>query len=167
MRRKVVCAAALSALLAAACNSPQPRLNAPPHGVAEKTSPMQTMYSHMVDNALLADMTVSDMHFLPHRAILNTVGQQRLSRLATLMDAYGGTIRFNTDEADAELVDARLAAIVAFLRDAGIDTSTEVVIHDLPGGSGMDAGQAILIKVHEATYKPRTKSEKSSESSGE
>jgi hypothetical protein len=162
MRQGLVCSVALLASLATACSSPQPRLNAPPHGVAEEVSNMQSMYSHMVDNALLTDMTISDMHFLPHRAILSTLGEQRLSRLASLMQTYGGVIRFNTDQQDQDLIDARLETVLAFLREAGVDTSTEVVRRDLAGGTGMEAREAILIKVNEATYKPSDEREEPS-----
>jgi hypothetical protein len=145
---------AAAGLLCAACNSPEPRLNAPPHGVPEETSKLQSMYHHMIDNALLAQMTVSDVHFLPHRAILNNLGEQRLSRLSSLMKSYGGVIRFNTALEDQALIDKRVEAVRLFLAEAGIDTSTEVLRHDLPGGPGIDATEAILIKANEATYKP-------------
>ena len=153
MKQLLVWIAALS-LTCFACKSPQPRLNAPPHGTAEKTSQLQSMYEHMIDNALLEEMTVSDIHFLPHRSILNTLGQQRLSRLASLMEAYGGEIRFNTNLEDEQLIDQRLDIVLEFLREAGLDTSAEILRRDLPGGPGIDATEAILIKLHEATYKP-------------
>ena len=153
MKHLLVWVAVLS-LTCFACNSPQPRLNAPPHGTAEDTSEMHSMYEHMIDNALLEEMTVSDMHFLPHRSILNTLGQQRLSRLTSLMEAYGGEIRFSTSLEDEQLIDQRLDVVLEFLREAGLDTSAEILRPDLPGGSGMDATEAILIKLNEATYKP-------------
>ena len=96
MHRLLVLSAAAS-LLAAGCNMPGPRLNAPPHGRACETSDLQGTFTYMGDNALLADMTVNDSHFLPHRASLNDLGTQRLSRLASLMEAYAGTVRFDTE----------------------------------------------------------------------
>jgi len=140
------------------CNSPAQRLNAPPHGQALRTSDMQGTFTYMADNALLADMTISDMHFLPHRAALNDLGVQRLSRLASLLEAYGGTIRFNTDLTDKELVSRRIEAVRDFLAEAGIDTTREVVVRDIPGGEGMAATEALLIKQHEGTYQPRRES---------
>ena len=141
-------------LLCMACNSPEPRLNAPPHGVAEEVNEMQSMYTYMNDNALLADMTISDIHFLPHRAILSSLGEQRLSRLASLMEAYGGEIRFDTCLDDQVLVERRTETIIDFLQDAGIDAAADVVSEGLPGGRGIDATEAILIKANEATYNP-------------
>ena len=99
----------------------------------------------LTDNALLADMTVSDRHFLPHRAKLNHLGVQRLSRLASLMDAYGGVVRFNSELDDEELIAQRTEAIVEFLAEAGVDTTREVLVEDMPGGRyGRREGHPIL-----------------------
>lgn len=157
MNKLFICLAAVC-LTCAACNSPSSRMNAPPHGVAAETSDMQGLYVYMADNALLADMTVSDVHFYPHRPLLNTLGKQRLSRLASLMHVYGGEIRFSTDLEDDELLDARTEAIITFLAEAGIDTAADVLERGLPGGRGMDAAEVILIKANEGTYRPGSSS---------
>ena len=141
-------------LLAAGCNAPGERLNAPPHGQPYQTTDLQGTFTYMADNALLADMSVCDMHFLPHRAILNDLGVQRLSRLASLMEAYGGTIRFNTELTDEKLIARRADEIVGFLAQAGIDTTRDVVERDMPGGDGMPATEAILIRASLGTYVP-------------
>ena len=154
MMRLLVGPAAISLVVLAACATPGPRLNAPPHGTAEKISDLQGTFVYMHDNALLADMTVSNRHFLPRRALLTNLGEQRLRRLVSLIEAYGGTIRFNSDLEDQELIKKRMAVVVQFLADAGIDTTAEILREDLPGGSGMDAREVILIKVNEATYQP-------------
>jgi hypothetical protein len=153
MRTFFICTALFSAACVA-CNSPSPRLNAPPHGVAQSTSELRDTYVYMTDNALLADMSISDVHFVPHRPMLNTLGQERLSRLAALLDAYGGGMRFSTKLKDSKLVQERTDAVVAFLGGAGIDTSVHEVRLDLPGGDGLDAQQVILIRANEGTYRP-------------
>lgn len=151
---RTLCIVVCACLSAAGCQSSSARLNSPPHGVAESVHDMQGTFSYMTDNALLADMSVSDMHFLPHRALLSTVGQQRLSRLTQLINAYGGTIRFNSNLADGSLIDKRLSTIVEYLAELGLDTSSEIVTRDIRGGSGLDASEVILIKVNEGTYDP-------------
>lgn len=145
---------AVAGLLCAGCEQKNARLNAPPHGSPEATSPLQGTFVYMTDNALLADMTVSDLHFMPHRPLLNQLGEERLSRLALLMDAYGGTIRLSTDEEDRALVDARLETVRHFLSEAGIDTTTEVLTEDMAGGRGMRATEVMLIREKEGTYIP-------------
>jgi len=142
-------------VICVACNKPNARLNAPPHGTPYETSDLQGTFVYMTDNALLADMTVSNIHFHPHRATLNTLGQQRLSRLVSLLEVHGGTIRFNTDIDDEELIEKRTDAILAFLAEAGVDTTGQVLVEDLRGGRGMDASEVILIKVFEASYQPK------------
>ena len=151
---RTLCVVVSASLLTAGCHSTSPRLNAPPHGAAESVHDMQGVFSYMTDNALLADMSVSDMHFLPHRSLLSTLGQQRLSRLAQLINAYGGTIRFNSNLEDDALLDKRLSTIVEYLSELGLDTSSEIVRRDIRGGRGMDASEVILIKAHEGTYDP-------------
>lgn len=156
MRRLLIGTIAIT-ILCTACQGPKKRLNAPPHGPIADNSQLRPMIEHMVDNGLLADMTISDVHFLPHRARLNALGEERLARLASLMEEYGGEIRFNTDLTDDELIEQRTEAIVEFLAAAGLDTHMEVLVRELPGGRGMSATEAILIKLHEATYTPPDK----------
>lgn len=145
--------------LCGGCQKPVTRLNAPPHGTTEVASDLHDTYEHMTDNALLADMSVGDIHFLPHRPMLNSLGEQRLSRLAALMDMYGGTIRFNTAVQDETLIDQRTEAIVDYLASKGVDATSELLTRDLPGGRGMDAAQAIVIRANEGVYKPKKKKE--------
>ncbi len=144
-----------AALLAGCAGSPAARLNSPPHGPAVETVDMQGTFVYMNDNALLADMTVCDYHFIPHRALLNTTGQERVHRLAMLMQAYGGEIRFNSDLTDETLLTARIKTVRELLAEQGVDTTREVIHRDLPGGEGMNADEAILIKKQEGTYNPK------------
>jgi hypothetical protein len=138
-----------------ACQSSSPRLNSPPHGQADDVSDLQGTYVQMTDNALLADMTVADIHFVPNRAMLNALGEERLCRLAALMEIYGGTVRLNTNLADEALVKERLDQVTKYLAEAGVDTSGHVVVLGMPDGRGMSADEAILIKQNEGTYKPK------------
>lgn len=142
------------AVVAAGCNSPNARLNAPPHGAPLETVDSQGTFVYMSDNALLADMTVSDMHFVPHRAMLTTLGEQRLCRLASLMEEYGGTIRFDTDLAEQNLIDARTRTITGFLSECGLETTGQTVTPDMPGGEGIPAAEAVLIQQNLNRYKP-------------
>jgi len=154
MNRTATAALALSALVFA-CKTPNERLNAPPHGRTETTADLQGTFVYMTDNALLADMTMCDMHFMPHRDRLTTLGDTRLQRLASLMQEYGGEIRFNTDLEDEALVSARTRTLTEALLSYGVDTTSQVVKRDLSGGKGYDAVEAILIKAGEGTYKEK------------
>ncbi|TWT40309.1 hypothetical protein RAS1_40170 [Phycisphaerae bacterium RAS1] len=139
------------------CASPAPRLNAPPHGSASEDSSMRGTFVYMADNAMLADMTVSDVHFVPHRPMLNTLGQERVQRLAGLIDAYGGAIRFSSDVSDAGLLSDRTQAILACLTEAGVDARPELVQADLAGDAGMNAAEVLLIRKDLGVYTPKKK----------
>lgn len=141
----------------AGCNEPAKRANAVEHGGDEsEASPQAETYKNMVDNALLADMSVSDMHFLPHRATLSRLGIDRVTRLATLIQAFGGQIRMSSDETDEKLVSERTAAITEFLTTAGIEHADTLVVRDMPGGRGMSATEATAIQSDRGTYQPST-----------
>ena len=137
------------------CNQPQQRLNAPPHGAPMNTTDMQGTYTYMIDNAMLANMTMTDIHFLPHRKQLSSLGEERMSRMASLMEAYGGTLRYNSSVTDESLLSARMNTLMDFLAEAGIDTSGEVLVRDLQGGDGMNASEAILIRTLEGSYQAK------------
>jgi hypothetical protein len=141
-------------ILLCACNSPSPRLNAPPHGDAECKSEMHAMYTHMSDNALLEDMNLSDVDFLPHRPMLSALGEERLCRLAGLMHEYGGELRYTPSETDEDLIQSRIQAIIDFLAEAGLPAAPQEVSVGLPGGRGMPAREAIVIMVSEGMYQP-------------
>lgn len=155
MRRSVSMMVVLGLL--AGCQQPVARLNAPPHGTTENQSELSSEYAHMIDNALLDSMTVSDVHFLPHRAQLNSLGEERLARLALLMEMYGGQLNFSTNT-DEKLAEERTATIIAFLEETGLDVAATTPVLAMSAGRGMDAGQAIEIKVNEGTYKPKKSS---------
>lgn len=147
------------AILTAGCQSPSSRLNAPPHGEPLAESPdLQGTYVYMADNALLETMSVGDYHFLPHRAILSSLGKQRLNRLSTLMEEYGGTIRFDTAVEDESLVNARVQSILTYLSEIGVDTRKHTVTREAESPADAvtrGAEEAILIKLMEGTYRPR------------
>lgn len=151
----VICAPML--LVLAGCETPTARVNAPPHGQPYNTNDMQGTYAYMTDNAMLADMTVSDVHFMPHRALLSELGEMHLNRLASLVAAYGGEVRYNSNETDSQLNQARVATIREYLGDCGLTAPHTMVVSDLPGATGMDAAEAILIVDNEGMYQPKRK----------
>lgn len=137
------------------CNEPAKRVNAEPHGGdPEQAAPGAEAYRNMTDNALLADMCVCDMHFLPHRATLSRLGIDRVTRLAAMIQAYGGQIRFSTDESDEALNTERAKAIVEFLNEAGLTHADTLVVRDMPGGAGMRATEATAILAEHGSYQP-------------
>lgn len=122
------------------------RLNAPPQGTpvhpAEAVVSRQQPFMTMTDNALLSEMAVFDVHFVPHTAELNGLGERRLARYASLLKHYGGTLRFDSTVDDEDLVNQRMAQVREFLTIAGVEEENLDVVRGIPGGEGMLAVEA-------------------------
>ncbi len=153
---RILVATAFSLVVLAGCNEPTQRLNAPPHGEPHQTADSQGTYVYMMDNAMLADMTMNDAHFLPHRAMLNNMGVERLSRMSQLILAYGGSVRMNTDECEESLMNQRMQTVREFLTEAGVPASAQTVVCEMSGGAGMNATESMSIRTNEGTYKPKS-----------
>lgn len=146
MRRSVLFAAVAGCLvLTLGCYPPASRLNAPPQGDSPRPSELQEPFTYMVDNAMLADMSLTDIHFVPHTAELNALGAHRLDRYARLLDMYGGTLRYDTTLTDEDLVAARIKHVKDFLATTEIEPGRIEVTKDLAGGRGMTAERAIIV----------------------
>ena len=103
-------------------------------------------YTNMADNAMLHDMSVADIHFVPHTAELSGTGAARLNRMATLLDTYGGTVRYETFNADEEFVKQRLDHVHEYLALTGCDMGRVQVKAMISGGRGMTASKAIIVE---------------------
>ena len=110
--------------------------------------------TYMADNAMLHDMAIADLHFVPHTDELNGTGAARLDRLAILLDVYGGAVRYETFTTDGELVDRRLAHVRDYLATTGCDMSRVEVKAMISGGRGLPADEAV--EILEAGTEPPT-----------
>jgi len=102
-------------------------------------------WNDMADNAMLHDMTVADLHFVPHTAEISGTGAARLDRMAALLDAYGGTVRYETYESDEAMVQQRLEHVKEYLTTTGCEMSRVEVKAMISGGRTIDARKAIVI----------------------
>ncbi|HVP10333.1 MAG TPA: hypothetical protein VMV94_04000 [Phycisphaerae bacterium] len=119
-----------------------PRLNAPPQGDAEEQPAMSEYYAYHDDQGMLADMSIADIHFVPHSPQLSGVGEARLQRYAELLAATGGCLHYDTALRDESLIEARLATARSFVRDTLPSAKTIEIAVGLPGGRGMTAKEA-------------------------
>jgi hypothetical protein len=101
--------------------------------------------TNMADNAMLHDMSVADIHFVPHSAELSGTGAARLNRMATLLDAYGGTVRYETFITDEALVKQRLDNVREYLALTGCEMDRVSIKTMMSGGRGMMATKAIKV----------------------
>jgi hypothetical protein len=120
------------------CAGPEyTRLNAPPQGDAPAHPEWVNYYIYHNDQGMLADMSIADIHFVPHSACLSGVGEARLERYAELLAIDGGTINYDPAITDQTLVDARLRCAREFLAQAAeTDRRIDVQV-GCAGGRGM------------------------------
>jgi hypothetical protein len=102
----------------------------------------------MVDNAILRDMSVADIHFIPHSNELSGIGVARLDRLARLLQVYGGTVRYETLIVDETLIEQRLDHVREYLSLAGCDMDRLEFKATMSGGRGLPGGEAVEVMQH-------------------
>ncbi|MDO8629078.1 MAG: hypothetical protein Q7R41_01185 [Phycisphaerales bacterium] len=112
-----------------------------------------THMTAMADNAMLQDMSVADFHFVPHTSELSGTGADRLDRMAVLLNTYGGTVRYETDLRDQELLKRRMDHVREYLALAGCNMDRVDVKTMISGGRGMAADKAIIVD-RKGTAKP-------------
>jgi hypothetical protein len=107
--------------------------------------PIIRQSDRQVHNAELADMVVADIHFLPNRTVLNTVGTERLSHLAWIVENYGGTIKLDLDDPASQLAMQRMSIVKEYLKAYGLPDNKIQVEFGLSETKGMDAKEAINV----------------------
>lgn len=100
----------------------------------------------MVDNAILHDMSLADFHFVPHSSEISGTGADRLDRMVHMLNAYGGTVHYQTDLDDDKLVNQRLGHVREYLTVAGCNMARVEVKTGLSGGRGIPARTALEIE---------------------
>jgi len=121
------------------------RLHAPPQGYSgEPNLVAQEPYAVMVDNAMMSDMIISDIHFVPHTNELNGLGAHRLERYARLLKHYGGTLRYDSTLDNEKMIEKRMEHVSEFLATAGLETDDVKVVRGIAGGEGLPATEAVM-----------------------
>lgn len=138
----LMASAALAPLLMGGCPQPTERLNSPPQGYSEHPSPMREYYTYHNDQGMLNDMSLADIHFVPHSPDLSGTGVARLERYCELLATSGGTIHYDSGGTDQELVKARLASAKSFVSQAMPGVKDIQIVQGMPGGRGMNAKEA-------------------------
>lgn len=100
-------------------------------------------FADMADNAILQDMSIADIHFVTHTAEISGTGAVRLDRMANLLEAYGGTVRYETYLEDVAMVEQRLRHVTEYLTLTGCNMSRVQVKAMMSGGRTIPASDAI------------------------
>lgn len=136
----------MSSMVSLGCQAPIERMNAPPQGESETKSTLAESFAYHEDQGMLSDLSLADLHFVPHSADLSGVGVARLERYAELLASSGGTLNFTTSSRDPELTAQRLAAANDFLKRAVPGSKPVQVVLGLPRGRGMAAKESVAGK---------------------
>lgn len=147
----------LPALIIAGCADPHDstRANAPPQGESDEQNDIAEFFAYHNDQGMMADMSIADIHFVPHSAELSGVGEARLERYAELLAETGGTLHYDTATRDEQLIEDRLDRARAFLAQNIPSNRTIEIALGLPGGRGMDARESLAGQVIAKEPEPR------------
>lgn len=150
-------------LVAASCNDP----NGPQSSTDIQMKQMDravasygSYFTYMKDNALLSDLSLGDIHFIPHTSEISGIGEVRIDRMAKLLNAYGGTVRYGTNLRDETLVEQRMQHVREYLTLVGCSMDRVTVAVAMAGGDGMPADEAV------AKYRRGTSQDEDSSSGG-
>ncbi len=130
---------------ATACdqNTQTVSMNAPQMEGSPPQPPMAEYFAYHNDQGMLNDMSIADIHFVPHSPYLSGAGEARLERYAELLAGTGGTICYDTRSTDNDMIEARLALVREFLAHAVPGKNLINVEVGMAGGRGMLATEAI------------------------
>ena len=106
--------------------------------------PSQQNLQTQANNAILTSMTVADIHFIPYRAELNSLGRTRLTAIATYLEQYGGDVIIDSNQSDELIRQQRLASVRKFLLSQGLNDEQLTIVTGLTHGRGQDANEASL-----------------------
>lgn len=139
-----VAAVLVSLAAGLACSQNQTQsMNGPQTDESPPQPEMAEYFANHNDQGMMHDMSIADIHFIPHSPHLSGAGEARLERYAELLAATGGTLCYDTRLDDKELLDARLAMAREFLAHA-VPGKNEIGVElGMAGGRGMIASEAI------------------------
>ena len=149
--RPIASLAVPAALLAAAC-SPKPpdeadRIRIEDHLLEPVDRQFATQpFDDQVRAGVIRQRTIFDHQFLPGSASLTTLGSRDIGYLAEAMRLDGGTIAVRRGHADERLYVARMDSVRRALAVRGIAPDRIALSDGLPGGSGVESGESLIIR---------------------
>ncbi len=106
--------------------------------------PSQPNFQAQANNAVLTSMTVADIHFIPYRSELNSLGRGRLTAIASYLEEYGGEVIVDFSQGDEMTQQERLVSVRRFLLGQGLDAERLTIVAGLTRGRGQAADEAGL-----------------------
>jgi hypothetical protein len=106
---------------------------------------VKTLGSLQVESAIISQRTLYPYHFVPDGDELNRLGQRDLSVLARHFKDRAGALNVRRGDASVELYEARVAKVLATLKEDAVDMNRLTVSDGMPGGDGMASERVIVI----------------------
>lgn len=131
-------------LLSAGCNH---KKDDPEPPVARRYEEWQSseVFRTQENNAVLSAMVVTDIHFVPNRPQLNSLGRGRLLAIAEHLETYGGEVVVDSRQVDPITREERFEEVRRYLLIVGrLDSDRLEIRPGLGNGRGMDANEATL-----------------------
>ena len=104
----------------------------------------QANFQAQADNAVLTSMTVADIHFVPYRSELNSLGRGRLTAIASYLEQYGGEVIVDCSQGDEMMQQDRMGSVRQFLLGQGLDEDRLSIVSGLTQGRGQGAEEATV-----------------------
>lgn len=144
MNRICVAFCGLGFLISVGCErKQQTQMNAPPQGYAPESPASSDYYAYHNDQGMMADMSIADIHFIPHSSDLSGTGVARLERYAELLANSGGTLNYDTNLSDSMLIERRMSTAQTYLAKCMSNSKRVDIVLGMPGGPGMRAKESI------------------------
>lgn len=116
----------------------------PPMVRRAQDSPCDDNFDRQADNAILTSMVVADIHFLPYREQLSSLGRTRVTAIANYLDLYGGEVRLYSQQGNEVLAQQRLETVRDFLEGQGLDPEKLTIVAGLSLGRGQRAEESAV-----------------------
>lgn len=145
MQTSVKLLLALPLAVMVGCSTWGPGNRSEQDSVRANTLMVNSFFSEAAENGIIAQHTLFPYHFVADTARLNALGQGDLEILAQHFKDTPGPLNVRRAGASEDVYKARVAAVVAFLRDKGVNPDKVTVSDSIPGGKGMASEQVISI----------------------
>lgn len=127
----------LAAVLLAGCSSP--------HASPGPSGAGALLLGASLHRAVLAQSALHPYHFVPGAAGLNALGRRDLAILADALREHPGALSVRRGDATPELHEARVAAVLVALAEAGVARERVDLGEGLPGGAGAPAARVLKV----------------------
>lgn len=138
--KKLLMPAMIAAMLSACEPTDEPVNEVPP-----ETWQTNSVRHTAVNNAIIAQHTLYDYHFVSGAEALNPLGEHDLGVLAEHFVRYPGKLNIRRGGVDDDVYEARKLTVMKFLAAAGVNTERIKLSEGLLGGESMPSQDVLNI----------------------